>query len=263
MKVAQVDGAVLEGLAVDSAGRLYTTDALSGRVYRVDAPGLPANPIATVPSGAGALAWLPDGSLLVGYGAQTAVLIGDTVRAAGIVKLDVNTLEVTPFASGLSAANGIAVASDGTVYATNDFGSLVGRVSPDGTVDPQWAHFVGANGAVLNESEQYLYVSRSFVNPGVSRIPIANPSAPESILDLSVVDAAAVPDGLTLDSAGRPVVPFNAAGQIVRIDAPGQYCVLGVGIPTSSVVIYGDGDQGFSSGRLFRAGFDGSVYEIA
>ena len=58
------------------------------------------------------------------------------------------------------------------------------------------------------------------------------------------------------------MVPFNAAGEIVRIDAPGRYCVLGSGLPLSSVVSYGRGNRGFSAGRLFRAGFDGRIYEI-
>lgn len=263
VKLAQIAGSALEGLAVDTSGRLYTTDIITGRVYRIDAPGQPAYPIATVPGGGGALAWMPDGTLLVGYGANPAVVVGDFVRAAGIVRLNVDSLEVTPFATGLSAANGLAVTSDGTVYATNDFGTLVGQVLPDGTVNPEWAQFPSANGAALDPAGRYLYVSRTFVNPGVSRIPIANPSAPESILDLNGLDFLAAPDGLTLDAAGRPVVPFNAAGQIVRIDAPGRYCVLASGLPTSSVVAYGRGDQGFSAGRLFRVGFDGAVYEIA
>lgn len=261
--VARIPGAALEGLAVDASGRAYVTDIVSGRVYRIDAPGQAAYPIATVPSGGGgALAWMPDGTLLVGYGADPRVFVGDIVKAAGIVRLDVNTLTVTPFATGLSAANGLAVAADGTVYATNDFGSLIGRIGPDGSVDPAWASFPSANGAVLDAADLYLYVSRTFVNPGVSRIPIANPSAPESVLDLSGLDSFAAPDGLTLDDAGRPVVPLNAGGSVVRIDAPGATCVIGTGTRLTSVVTYGRSDQGFSSGRLFGAGFDGVVREI-
>lgn len=261
--VATIPGSALEGLAVDGRGRAYVTDIVSGRVFRIDAPGQAAYPIATVPSGGGgALAWMPDGSLLVGYGADPRVFVGDIIKAAGIVRLDIDTLNVTPFATGLSAANGLAVAADGTVYATNDFGSLIGQVSPNGAVNPAWAVFPSANGAVLSSDDRYLYVSRSFVNPGVSRILIANPSAPESLLDLTGLGVLGAPDGLTLDRNGRPVVPLNTLGDIIRIDAPGQYCTLGSGIPTSSVLTYGRGTTGFSDGRLFRAGFDGAVYEI-
>ncbi|MVU82970.1 hypothetical protein GPX89_37750 [Nocardia sp. ET3-3] len=261
--VASLPGTALEGLTVDAAGRAFVTDLVSGQVFRIDAPGAPAVPIARVPSGgAGALAWLPDGRLLVGYGADARVIVGDTVRSAGIVTVDPNTGAVAPFAAGLSAADGMDVAHDGTVYATNDFGSLVGRVYPNGAVQADWANFPSANGAVLNRDDSYLYVSRTFVNPGVSRIPTDAPWAPQSLLDLSGGDFLAAPDGLTLDSVERPVLPFNPSGQVVRVDAPGQYCVLGFGPQMTSEVQYGRGGQGFSAGRLFGITFTGLVYEI-
>ncbi|MCX5043775.1 SMP-30/gluconolactonase/LRE family protein [Aldersonia sp. NBC_00410] len=262
--VARVPGAALEGLTIDPSGRLYTTDLFTGRVYRVDAPGAAAVPIATVPggTGAGALAWAPDGTLLVGYGADPRVLLGDTLRQASIAKLDVATGNLTPFVTGLSAANGMDVARDGTIYATNDFGQLIGRVYPNGVVQADWGRFPSANGAVLGADDRYLYVSRTFVNPGVSRIPTANPGAPESLLTFGGTDVFAAPDGLTLDSQDRPIVPTNAGGQVIRIDAPNQFCVLASGLPLSSVLSYGRGTGGFGQGRLFRAGFDGAVYEI-
>ncbi|MBC2643188.1 MULTISPECIES: SMP-30/gluconolactonase/LRE family protein [unclassified Rhodococcus (in: high G+C Gram-positive bacteria)] len=263
VRVGSIPGAALEGATVDGAGRLYTTDLVSGRVFRLDAPGAAAVPVATVPSGgAGALAWATDGSLLVGYGADARVLLGDVLRPGAIAKLNTATNVLTPFASGLSAANGLDVTADGIAYATNDFGTQIGRVFPDGRVEPNWATLPSANGAVLGADDRYLYVSRTFVNPGVSRIPLANPGAPESILDLTGGDVLAAPDGLTLDSKGRPVVPANARGEIWRIDAPGRYCVLGSGLPTSSVVTYGKGATGFAAGRLYRVGFDGAIYEI-
>ncbi|MFG1791048.1 SMP-30/gluconolactonase/LRE family protein [Nocardia sp. NPDC049149] len=253
----------LEGLTVDARGRAYTTELQSGRVYRIDAPGAIPVPIATVPSGgAGALAWTPAGTLLVGFGADARVFSGDSQRHAGIVELDPDTGAMTPFAAGLSAANGLDVAQDGTVYATNDFGNLIGRVYPNRVVQADWTSFPSANGAVLDRNDEYLYVGRTFVNPGVSRIPTANPGAPQSLLDLGGGDALDAPDGLTLDSLDRPVVPFNTAGQVIRIDAPNQYCVLGAGNPLTSVLSYGRGTAGFSAGRLFGATFTGVIYEI-
>ncbi|MGW0250339.1 SMP-30/gluconolactonase/LRE family protein [Nocardia goodfellowii] len=258
VQVAAIPGAALEGLTVDALGRAYTTDLGSGRVYRIDAPGAPAVPIATVPSGGGgALAWSPDGALLVGYGADPRVIAGDSLRHAGIVRLDPDTGAMSPFAAGLTA-NGMDVAADGIVYATNDFGSLVGRVYPGGVVQADWANLPSANGAVLSSDDQFLYVSRTFVNPGVSRIPVGRPDTPQSLLDLG----GAAPDGLTLDSMDRPVVPLNTSGQVIRVDGPGQSCLLGTSGTMTSVVSYGRGSTGFAAGRLFGATFTGAIFEI-
>ena len=261
--VANVPGAALEGLTVDPGGRLYTTDLISGRVFRIDRPGAGAVPVATVPDGGGgALAWTPDGTLLVGYGADARVFAGDVLRAASIAKFSPSTGQLTPFVTGLSAANGLAVAANGTIYATNDFGALVGRVFPNGAVQPDWASLPSANGAVLGNNDTYLYVSRTFVNPGVSRIPVDNPGAPQSLVTFGGGDVIAAADGLTLDSLNRPIVPTDVSGEILRVDGPNRFCALASGLPASSVVSYGRGDAGFSKGRLFRAGFDGNIYEI-
>lgn len=261
--VGSVPGAVLEGATVDPAGRLYTTDLLSGRIFRIDAPGAPAVPFATVPGGnsAGALAWLPDGSLIVGYG-TAAVLVGDVLPQGNLARVDVNTGAVTPFASGLSATNGVAVAKDGSIYSTNDFGSLVGRVSPNGAVQRNWSSIPSANGAALTSDGKYLYVAQTFADPGVSRIPIANPGAPEKVVSFAGGDVVKAADGLTLDSRNRPIVPTDISGEILRVDGPGQVCALASGLPVSSVVTYGRGTSGFGNGRLFRAGFDGNIWEI-
>ncbi|MDL9937430.1 SMP-30/gluconolactonase/LRE family protein [Gordonia sp. ABSL1-1] len=259
--VGTVPGAALEGLTVDGRGRLYTTDINSGRVFRLNGPGAPAIPIARVPggSGAGALAWTPAGTLLVGYGADARVIVGDTLRHASIARLNIATRVLRPWVTGLSAANGMDVSARGNIYATNDFGNLIGRVSPTGAVQANWGALPSANGAVLGRDDRWLYVSRTFVAPGVSRISTANPRVVQNLLNLGAGD---FPDGLTLDAHGRPVVPLNASGRIIRITAPGRYCVVGAGMPLSSVLSYGRGSQGFSAGRLYRAGFDGRIYEI-
>lgn len=262
--VANAPGS-LQALTVDPHGRAYTADLQSGRVYRIDVPGATPVTVATVPGGdgAGGLAWTPDGKLLVGYGSDARVIVGDVLRGAGIMKFDPNTGALTPFASGLSAASGLDVAHDGTVYATNDFGTLVARISPNGFVLADWARFPSVNGGVLSRDGRYLYFSRTFVlNPGVSRALVANPGVSESLLDLGGTDVFAAPDDPTLDSADRPIVPFNAGGEVVRIDGPNHYCVLGTGTPSLSVLSYGRSSTGFSAGRLFGATFGGVVYEI-
>ncbi len=263
MYAGQINSAI-EGAVVDRQGRLYVTDLIGGRIVRFDAPGAPGIKVATLRAkgGGGALALEPDGTVIVGGGADARVFLGDILRPGYISRLNPDTGALTQIARNLSAANGLAVTADGTIYATNDFGGQIGRRLPNGVVQPEWAPFLSANGAVMSKDDKYLYVSRTFVNGGVSRIPIASPRRPESLLALKGANGFAAPDGLTLDSAERPVVPFNAAGEIVRITAPNRACKLASGLRNPSVVVYGKGSTGFSAGRLFSAGFDGRIYEI-
>lgn len=262
--VGDTGGLALEGAVVDNQGRLYVTDLFGGRVLRFNQPGAKPTVVATLPSksGGGALALLNDGSLIVGSGADVRVFLGDLLRPGAISKVNVDTGALQQIASGFSAANGLAVAHDGTIYATNDFATLIGKVSPTGQVNPKWARFPSANGAVLSSDDKYLYVSRTFVNPGVSRIPADHPDKPESLLDLTGSHTFDFPDGLTLDSADRPVVPTDGSGVVFRIESPGVTCQLASGIKSSSVVVYGKGTRGFAAGHLYRAGFDGKIYEI-
>jgi sugar lactone lactonase YvrE len=262
--IGSVPGAIFEGVIVDAKGRLYATDLATGRVYTWAYPGATPTILTTVPGGigAGALAFEPDGSLLIGYGSDPRVLAGDTFRSGRIERMNLTTRAITQVASGLSAADGLAVAADGTIYATNDFGNLIAKISPNGSVDPTWAHLPSANGAVLSADGRYLYVSRTFYNPGVSRIPVADPSAPQSLIDLNGSDSLKALDGLTLDSEGRAIVPTDLTGEILRVSGVGKVCQLSRAPLVSSVITYGHGSEGFSAGRLFRAGFDGKIYEI-
>lgn len=262
--VNQTD-AVIEGLAVDGQGRLYIADLRESRVLRIDAPGEPAEVLATLPEpgGAGALAWQPDGTLLVGTRAAGGPALGDVFRFSGIDKINIGTGEVTTFVeSGLSAANGMDVAADGTIYTTNDFGRLIAKITPDGEVDPDWSAVPSANGAVLSSDDKYLYTARTFFNPGVSRVPVNNPGQPESLVTLSGAYTFAALDGLTMDSRDRPVIPTDFSGEVLRLGPDNKLCQLANGLTQSSVVTYGHGSQGFAAGHLYRGGFDGAVYEI-
>lgn len=118
-------GAAIEGAVVDRSGRLYVTDLLGGRVVRFDAPGAAPRTVATLPgrSGGGALALEPDGTVIVGGGADPRVFLGDVLRPGYVSRLDPDTGALTQIARGFSAANGLDVAADGTIYATNDSAS--------------------------------------------------------------------------------------------------------------------------------------------
>ncbi|MFD3695353.1 SMP-30/gluconolactonase/LRE family protein [Streptomyces sp. NPDC058646] len=272
----------VESIAVDRRGRMFATAYFSGRVHRIDAPG--SAPVAlTGDIGAnGGIVVRPDGGLLVGTGNDLVhSLTGDVLPVSQLLAVDPDSGEVTPYASGLG---GVALAPDGTVYTTTLGGRRgIGRVTPDGRVDPVWAEVAQPNGIAVSPDGSEVdpvwaevaqpngiavspdgsevYVVQTTVAPGLYRIPAADPGHPRRWLSAGPSDALALPDGLTLDSAGRPLIATHASGQIWRAE-DGGLCALESGMRLSTQLVYGQGDRGFSAGRLYRAGVDGRIHEV-
>ncbi|MFB9590188.1 SMP-30/gluconolactonase/LRE family protein [Streptomyces racemochromogenes] len=261
VRVAQLPDWV-ESIAVDGRGRMFATAYFSGRVYRIDAPG--SAPVAlTGDVGAnGGIVVREEGQLLVGTGNDLAhSLTGDLFPTSRLLRVDPDSGAVRTYASGLGGIDGVALAPDGTVYTTTLGGRNIGRVTPDGRVDPAWARVPQPNGIAVSPDGGEVYVVQTTVAPGLYRIPVGDPAHPRLWVSAGLFDALALPDGLTLDGRGRPLVATHAAGEIWRVE-DGRLCSVESGLPLSTQIAYGHGDRGFSAGRLYRAGVDGTVYEV-
>ncbi|MFF1381876.1 SMP-30/gluconolactonase/LRE family protein [Streptomyces sp. NPDC058308] len=252
----------VESIAVDRRGRMFATAYFTGRVYRVDAPGGTPVPLTGNVGANGGIVVRPDGRLLVGTGNDLAhSLTGDALPVSKLLLVDPESGEVTPYASGLGGIDGVALAPDGTVYTTTLGGRNIGRVTPDGQVDPAWARVGQPNGVAVSPDGAYVYVIQTTVAPGLYRIPADDPAHPVRWVSTALADALALPDGITLDGRGRPLIATHAAGQIWRVEE-GRLCAVASGLHLSTQVAYGRGAQGFSAGRLYRAGVDGRIYEV-
>jgi gluconolactonase len=250
-----------EALAVDDRGRMFATDLLNQYVWRIDRPGATPVVLAKGFNSMGGIVVRPDGKLLVGTGNDPITgTTGYLKPSAKIFLVDPETGAKSVFAV-VRSANGLAQGPDGTVYASNLFGNSIARIRPNGAVDLDWARMLTPNGLAVAPDNSALYVARTVVDGAVTRVPIGNPDAPTNIAATSGLDAAAFPDGLTVDSAGTPIVATHLGG-IWRVENDGTVCVLASGVWLSSNVGYGRGTEGFSAGRQFRVGFDGVVHEI-
>ncbi|WP_405982640.1 SMP-30/gluconolactonase/LRE family protein [Streptomyces sp. NBC_00158] len=261
VQVAQLPDWV-ESIAVDGRGRMFATAYFSGRVYRIDAPG--SAPVAlTGDVGAnGGIVVRSDGQLLVGTGNDLAhSLTGDLFPTSRLLRVDPDSGAVSTYASGLGGIDGVALAPDGTVYTTTLGGRNIGRVTPDGRVDPAWARVPQPNGIAASPDGGEVYVVQTTVAPGLYRIPVGDPGHPRLWVSAGALDALALPDGLTLDGRGRPLIATHAAGEVWRVE-DGRLCSVESGLRLSTQITYGHGDRGFSAGRLYRAGVDGKVYEV-
>lgn len=255
---------LLEAVIVDDQGHLYFSDSTAGNVMRIDRPGLPAYIFATGLPNTGGLAFDSDQShLLVGVGdGLVGGLLGNLVPQAKIVSIDVATRARTTFASGLRMANGIARATDGTMYASSDVGLAIDKISPSGQVTNNWSPVISSNGLAIDPSGRWLYVNQTFVPAAILRIPLDHPGPPETYARAGLLDIAAGLDGLTMDPVGRPVAAANGGLSIWRVNFDRSICVLGRGLLLPSAVAYGHGSTGFAAGHLYAVTFGGGVYEI-
>ncbi|MFD6874224.1 MULTISPECIES: SMP-30/gluconolactonase/LRE family protein [unclassified Streptomyces] len=252
----------VESIAVDARGRMFATAYYTGRVYRVDAPG--SAPVALTGSiGAnGGIVVRADGKLLVGTGNDLAhSLTGDLFPRSELLLVDPESGAVSTYASGLGGIDGVALAPDGTVYTTTLGGRNIGRVTPDGYVDPAWARVPQPNGIAVSPDGSQVYVVQTTFAPGLYRIPVSDPDHPRRWISTAPSDALALPDGLTLDGRGRPLISTHASGQIWRVE-DGALCAVASGLHLSTQLTHGRGDTGFAAGRLYRAGIDGRILEV-
>jgi SMP-30/Gluconolactonase/LRE-like region len=255
---------VLESVIVSDDGRLFFTanDAL----MRLDRPGGEPRLLTPVIE-PGGLAFDRDGSLIVGFGNSIANgTIGDTNPQAGLLRVDPDTGASEVYATGLSMANGVTSAPDGSFYATNDFGANVDRVR-NGQTEHGFAKVQSGNGIVVDSSGRYLYVAQTLVDAAIQRVEIAAPQNVTPYVVAEPADRAAGLDGMAIDARDRLFVAANLGGQIWRVaGSPPAICVLVDGLAPfpdgPSAVATGSSRGPFPAENLYAVSFNGLLLEL-
>jgi gluconolactonase len=255
---------LIESVIVGKAGRLYfssTPSGRPGRIMKADNPGAQPRMLAEDISGPGGMVW-HNRKLIVGYGDTIANGVqGDEDPRAGLFSINAKTGTRTVFATGLGMANGVARAPDGTIFASNDFGSKLDRIRA-GRVNHGWAEVESGNGMAVNTSGRFLYVAQTFVSePAIKRVEIADPSNVTTLASAPEESGAAL-DGMTRDQDNNLYVTANLAGEVWKVDPAGRICLLADGLSNPSGVAFGRGERRFSSGNLYVVGFGGDVVEL-
>ena len=255
---------VLESVIVSDDGRLFFTanDAL----MRLDRPGGEPRLLTPVIE-PGGLAFDRDGSLIVGFGNSIANgTIGDTDPQAGLLRVDPDTGASEVYATGLSMANGVTSAPDGSFYASNDFGANVDRVR-NGQTEHGFAKVQSGNGIVVDSSGRYLYVAQTLVDAAIQRVEIAAPQNVTPYVVAEPADRAAGLDGMAIDARDRLFVAANLGGQIWRVaGSPPAICVLLDGLAPfpdgPSAVATGSNRGPFPAENLYAVSFNGLLLEL-
>jgi len=255
---------LLESVIVSDEGVLFFTAGDS--LMRLDRPGAQPRVLAPVVE-PGGLAFSRDGSVIVGFGNSIANgTIGDTDPQAGLLKVDPETGASRVYATGLSMANGVTGAPDGSFYATNDFGANVDRVRR-GVTEHGFAQVESGNGIVVDSTGRYLYVAQTFVDAAIQRVEIAEPQNVTPYVVADPEDSAAGLDGMTRDARDRLFVTANLGGQIWRVaGSPPAICILLDGLEPfpggPSAVATGSNRGPFPAENLYVVTFSGLLLEL-
>ena len=253
---------LLESVILHPDGRLFFTSQTRRALLRLDAPDAEPVPVATGVLAPGGLAVAGDGRLILGFGdSPRGGIAGNVSPRAGLVLVDPSGGGVEPWVQGLGMANGVARASDGTVFASNDFGTHLDRVAPDGTVERRWAKVVSANGLVVDAAGRYVYAAQTFTRAAIRRVEIARPQNVTVHARPPLGAMLSFLDGLAIDVAERLYVAVNGAGQVWRIDPDGRICAIARGLGSPSAVAVGRPGTPFPD--LYAVTFGGDVIEIA
>jgi gluconolactonase len=254
----------LESTITDRRGHLYfTSSAAGGSLLKVRREGATPRPLVTGVASPGGLAFRRSGRLLMGYG--DSILGGTTGTLdpqAGLLRVNRRSGASNLYTDGLAMANGVAIAHDGTVFASDDVGIGIDRISPDRTVENVWADVISSNGMAVSPNQRWLYVAQTFQPASIQRVLIDDPTRVEEYFSPPPEDTAAGPDGMVRDKRGNLFVAANAAGELWRIDRKGTGCVVASGLGMASAVAIGRGKRNFKRRNVYVVDFDGRVIEL-
>jgi hypothetical protein len=267
-KTIYEDQGTLEAVIAGNSGRLHISMRPTGEegsaLLRYDKPGSAPRTVTEAGPGPGGLAW--DGHrMLWGNGNNgTNGAVGDETPMASLFKVNLKNGRHSVVSDHLGMANGVVSAENGAIYASNDFGMKLDRISSKGVTKNGWATLESANGMAISRGGKYIFANQTFVTPStISRIEIANPSNVRTWVSTEgLVDGSVILDGLTRDNKGSLYATAWAKGEIWKIDSDRQICVLASGIVQPSSLNFGRGKQRFRSARLYAVGFGGEIVQI-
>jgi len=256
----------IENLTVGGGGVLYTSGASSDPAKSLlnayTKGSATPQEVTTGKPGGGGLAWSGK-RLLWGYGDLAANgATGDINPTAGLYSVNIAKKSKSVVSDHLGMANGIARGKDGYVYASNNLGKKLDRISPSGETTNGWASLNSANGLSVGKNGRYLYANQMFETPStIAKIDTQDPSkiytyykSPEPLNVLF--------DGLTRDSENNLYAAVFARGEVWKINTDKEACVLATGLSQTTSVAISSARKGFKAGNLYAAGFDGKIVEV-
>jgi sugar lactone lactonase YvrE len=254
------EAGMLESIIFTRDGQLLFTNLGKGTLHVLPAPdGTPAL-LASGITSPGGIALGEGQDVFVGFGNDVIGTLFPRTLKAGVVRVDLDSGKVSPYAKGLSSANGLVRASDGTLYASNALSSWLGRVRPDGTVEAQWLKLAG-NGLAMSGDGKTLYVNQSMLYSRIWKVQTET-GAISLHAEAPAGSRMAFFDGLELAADGTLFVAAYLAGEVWRVNQQGDICLVARGLKQPSAVAVGRAGRGFKPSSLYVTTHSGSLLEL-
>jgi hypothetical protein len=255
----------LENLLVEPDGSLLLSVPGDGALERLAPDGTRTTVAGDLP-GTGGLA-RRDGWVHVTTGNDPTSLALGTATGT-IVRVDPTSGRRETWARGLVAPNGLALLPDGSAVTTRPLsalgvGSAVTRVPADrpAALERYWSDLTGTNGAAVDPSGEWLYVSRMLApRAEVWRMRTSAPAQRERVADLGEALTEQL-DDLTVAGDGRVYQAAFGSGRIHRVDpATGAVCTVASGLAKVVAVEWSPGPG--PAGTLHAVTQAGVVYRL-
>lgn len=163
----------------------------------------------------------PDGHLYIGnFGASLSQGSGSQVW-----RLNLETLELEVFATGLVGASGNAFDSQGNFFQSNIGGGYISKITPEGQVSTFVSEGISAPVGIVVDDQDNLYVC----NCGGPFANTIRKVTPEGVsTQFAGGSIFRCPNGITIDTAGNLYVSNFNNGNVIRITPEGQTGVFAV-----------------------------------
>ena len=264
-----------EGMAIDPTGNLYAASFAFSPVANICVENNDGQivDVIPVPAGKAGVASLLGELFEPNQGLYVVDFANGAPTNGRLLRINVETHEVTILATGYSAPNAIAQDRHRNLYVSDSFLGTIFKVAPDGSSNTVWIHDprlqpqpggsppFGANGVAFDRNQEFLYVATTS-DSKIYRIPV-EPDGKAGPMELfasgAAIDAAQHTtealhgaDGIMFDVRGNLYVCANSA-QHPAPGLPGEIQVLS---PDAQLIARYDGvgqnDLDFPASLVFH-----------
>ena len=228
-------GMSIEGITGDKAGRLYTIDMVSRRLFRVLPDTGKVEVLTVLPRSATGMAFDKDGNLYMASGGsatQEGVIL--RVRADALQGAEFDSSRVETFASGVNGANGLAFDREGNLYVS---GGATGNIY---VIKPTGERTVWASGITAERKEQpivvnglafghdgHLYIANTSSGE-INRVSIKRDGTFGEVKRFAKDPLLYGADGIAFAGDGSLFVCANERNAIVRVSPSGKVSEVAV-----------------------------------